>query len=454
MRESDTDTDLESAAKEQWNEKIDQQSTQRSTTHLDGLRGLAALIVYLSHTVGWWYGSEGLIEHGFGYHGEHMIATFPFMRSFFSGGAAAVTVFFVMSGYVLSLSSLLKIKDGKVKETRRYALAAAIRRPFRLFMPVAAISFVFALCMHLPFGLAPHLPWPEPQPTLLSELWKWLREFGWTINIFAKHGTFDHWYPYDPPAWTMAAELKGSIVVFGILALSSSASLRQRFAIFGTVGVTLLFLYQWELACFMFGIVLAMFSVYEIKLSHQDLSWGKPVVDHIAFFVGWYLLGQPHGQREPEISYSTPGWYILTMLIPANYYNNEFWRFWNAIGATMLIYGVMNIHWVQCLLQRPTLRFLGKVSFSLYLIHIPFTWTIGDRICRLLGVIRQDFETPYDKMLEVPDIGPMGFSTGFVCWQAIVLPINLILALFATKWIDNPSVKLSKRITTKLGLIK
>ena len=55
-----------------------------STAYLDGLRGLAAFLVYIGHYVPWWYGPNGPIEHGFGYHGEMMFGTFPFIRTLFS----------------------------------------------------------------------------------------------------------------------------------------------------------------------------------------------------------------------------------------------------------------------------------------------------------------------------------------------------------------------------------
>lgn len=107
-----------------------------------------------------------------------------------------------------------------VVETRWYLLSASVRRPFRLFLTVGAVSLVFALCMQGPFQVVRPLQWPEAEANLGRELWRWAREMGWTVNIFAKHGQFEHWFPYDPPAWTTAAELKGSLVVYGLLAVT------------------------------------------------------------------------------------------------------------------------------------------------------------------------------------------------------------------------------------------
>ena len=429
----------------------------RSTAYLDGLRGLAALLVYFSHNVPWWYGFEGGLEHGFGYHGEHMLATFPFVRSLFSGGAAAVAIFFVMSGYVLSIAPLRMLREGRTRDLRRHLVAALIKRPFRLFIPVTAISLVFALVMQLPFGLAPHLEWPKPEPTLFSELLRWTRELGWTVNPLVEHGQFTHWFCYDPPAWTMAAELRGSILVFNLLAVLSCIDVKWWIYACGFTGLFMLAVYQWELACFSFGIVLAIndFEKLGQKILASRLSIRcQHIFYHFVFFSGWYILGQPHGVREPERSYGTPGWYFMTKILPRIYYNHEYWRFWNTIGATMLIYSIMNIKWIQSFLLWPSLRYLGKISFSLYLIHIPIAWTVGDRICRLLGVIRQDFTTAYDGLLAFPDLGPPGFSTGLLLWQAFVLPLNLLLASWAAKRIDKPSVAVGKWIVARIGLAR
>jgi len=457
------DVDLESAkvgpaeCEELGSKNAAEYEQVRPTAYLDGLRGLAALLVYFSHNVPWWYGFEGGIEHGFGYHGERMLATFPFVRSLFSGGAAAVAILFVMSGYVLSIAPLRMLCEGRTNEARWHLLAALVKRPFRLFVPVAAISLVFALVMQLPFDMAPHLEWPKPEPTLFTELARWTKELGLTINPLVKHGQFTHWFCYDPPAWTMAAELRGSILVFSVLATFSFTRVKWWIYACGFTGLLMLVVYQWELACFLFGLVLAINDVEKFdqailasRLSRQS----QHIFYHFVFFGGWYILGQPHGVREPELSYGTPGWYFMTKMLPSYYYNNEFWRFWNTIGAIMLIYGTMNIRWIQSFLLWPSLRCLGRVSFSLYLIHIPIAWTIGDRVCRLLGVIRQDFTTEYDGLLAIPDVGPRGFSTGLLVWQAVVLPLNLLLASWATKKIDKPSVAVGRWIVARLGLAR
>ena len=144
----------------------------------------------------------------------------------------------------------------------------------------------------------------------------------------------------------------------------------------------------------------------------------------------------------------------MTKAIPRNYYDYENWRFWNSIGAAMLVYSISNLGLIRSYLGWRFMQFLGKISFPLYLVHMPFIWTAGDRICRLLGVARQDFTTWYDSKLQIPDVGPPGISTGFLVSQVIIFPLNILLALCAWKLLDKPGIAIGRWIVTRIGLGK
>lgn len=447
MEDVGPDVDIERA-----DEKSSAQLQVRPTAYLDGLRGLAALLVYLSHNVSWWYGPDTAFERGFGYHGEYMFVTFPFIRTIFTGGSAAVALFFVLSGYVLSISPLQMLQLGDVKETRLHLLRATLRRPFRLFLPVAAFSLIFITIMHLPFGFAPHLEWPKPEATIYAELRKWIWETGRVMNIWDVHSISTAWYPYNPPAWTMAAELRGSICVFGLLAASTVTSMSSlhRLWLFSLTGVCLLFLCSWEVAAFMFGVAIAMLNTDQRPLLSVTLTKFTSPINLTIFICGWYLIAQPAGGNNSELSSATPGWYYLTILTPTSYIEHEFWRFWTVIGAVMIIYTTTNITTLQVLLCRHFFRYLGRISFSLYLVHIPIAWTIGDRLARAFGKRRFDFSTPFDDILPLPDYGPVGLSTGFLIWQALMLPTNLYVASIATRRVEDPTKRFGKWLVSGL----
>ena len=438
-----------------------QQSARRPQTtnkpHLHGLRGLAALVVYIGHHVAWWYGPGGPLEHGFGYHGEKMFGTFPFIRTAFTGGSASVHIFFILSGYVLSVSPVRMLHEKQeLRSIYRDLLSAFLRRPFRLYIPLAGVSITLALVMHLPYSLAPHLDWPEPEPTIWSELAKWSREFIMMMNPFKKHGVDQPWFPYDPPAWTMPAEYKGSIAVFTLLGVFGLTPPLYHIYLFGLTGLVMLMIHDWVVACFMFGVVLAIADLESDGVNQKPLFNRLPqtirtIMNSMVFFLAWWIIGQPT-DPDPEFSYATPGWYYLTKIIPRNYYNYENWRFWNSIGATMMVYSICNLAWLKSFFSWRCMQFLGKISFLLYLVHTPILWTAGDTVCRLLGLVRQDFATWYDGKLTIPDVGPQGISTGFLASQLIIFPLNVLIALCAWRVLDQPGVNIGHWIVARLGL--
>lgn len=431
------------------------QTPAQPLAFLDGLRGLAAFIVYMHHHTSWLLQANNDLQHGFGWHGSaHYLATLPFVRVFWTGGSPAVSIFFVLSGYVLSRSPLRSATMREAQPPYRYLVSATVRRPFRLFGPPAAISLAFALAMHTP--LAPLLAWPPVHANVFVELWNCCVELAKALNPFATHGPYSAWFPYDPPVWTMAYEFKGSLLVFGVLAATSRLKPRLVVVSCALTGVALLLLGQWAMACFMGGMVLAANDVYgfDESMFKRLTERNRAIVYWIMFMAGWYLCSQPDGVRDPEHSYGTFGWYWLTMMTPGVYYHGEYQRFWNSIAAMLVVYAVLRLRWLQTRLT--ALKYLGKVSFSFYLVHIPLLWTVGDRIYRVFGVVRPvaegaNGESVFDNLMPVPDFGPRGLSSRFVVVQLFILPLTMAVAHYATIYVDEPSVRFSRWVAARFG---
>lgn len=188
--------------------------TLHSTAYLDGLRGFAALLVYLHHHELWVHDYHGLeqnkiFENAFGYDGEYSFAAFPGVRTFFSGGHYAVAVFFVLSGYVLSIKPLRLIEGENLPELTIHLSSAFFRRWFRLFLPLAIVLFVHAMSSHV-FGV--WIPGGEMQSTLLNEIWNFYAEFKNFSFIYNCGGK--PWMSYNVHVWSIPVEMKGSMVIF------------------------------------------------------------------------------------------------------------------------------------------------------------------------------------------------------------------------------------------------
>ena len=103
---------------------------------LDGLRGIAASAVYLTHVHDLFYGSRGLKPPPF----LDWIRQSVFV--IFLNGRFWVTVFFILSGFVLPISFL--------KSKKRTSLVGAVMRRYpRLGLPTYVVNTLVYLCVKL-----------------------------------------------------------------------------------------------------------------------------------------------------------------------------------------------------------------------------------------------------------------------------------------------------------------
>lgn len=126
----------------------------RSTAYLDGLRGVAAWSVFNAHL------PAVLVKHGGGHPGHPgglhtQFWKFPIIRLVYKGDFA-VAIFFVISGYVLSLgpiAAMNKTPRGDTGGTMARMSSAVCRRPMRLYLPsMASMALVFILIRLNYFG--------------------------------------------------------------------------------------------------------------------------------------------------------------------------------------------------------------------------------------------------------------------------------------------------------------
>lgn len=418
-------------------------SPLRSTAYLDGLRGVAAFIVYVAHSEAWNHDVE-VIQLGFGYQGNYSLITLPFLRVFFTGGHAAVAVFFVISGYVLSRRPL-KLIHQQSEEVYPVLSSSVFRRAIRLYFPFVTTTIVVFTLWHV---LRIETEWPKPQASYLQEVFHWATEFSQFAYPFRQPS--DTWFSYDFPLWTIPIEFQGSMLVFVTLLMTARISIRSRMTLNTLTAFYFLYVGGWQMFCFLMGVVLCELEILN-EAGHfrlPDNSFCRLLKRHDAacliatFSVGLYLASQP-SMKDLQIASGTPGWTRLITMIPKVYIAAQWWRFWLAISAPLLVFSVGKIPWLRRLLEGPVPQYLGKVSFALYLVHIPVATTIGDRIFRITGFIRP--LTPpsaWDSWISLPQIGPSGLESDFVLPQIFLLPITLYIAEIATKTIDEPSISL------------
>lgn len=428
-----------------WSRTRRRPKNQHETAYLDGLRGFAALIVYWHHHVLWAHKEDiEIFENGFGYNQQYYFAALPGVRLFFSGGHLAVSIFFVLSGYVLSIKPLRLIEKNDTSGLAEHLGSAIFRRWLRLFLPVAATTFIYATSWHL-FGL--WVDGAEPHDSWLHEMWFFYCELKNFSFPFKDGGV--PWLSYNVYLWSIPIEFKGSMVVFTSLLAMSRCSLNARlWCQISLIGYFMYIADGWYCAMFIAGMLLGHLDLLaEVDRDNLPslltrLAPYKNIICYHFLLVGIYLGGVPSANQDVDQLANTRGWHILSYLKPQAVFDYKwFYLFW---AAVLLITSVSNIGWLKSFFETYACQYLGRVSYALYLVHGPVLWIIGDRLYTAVGFhgkSQREHIPQWVNKFELPQMGPFGLEVAYLLPQAILLPLTLCMADFVTRVIDKPSVQ-------------
>lgn len=415
----------------------------RRTAYLDGLRGFAALMVYLGHHQLWAHDDEAgqVFENAYGFENKHYFAALPGIRTFFSGGHFAVSVFFVLSGYVLSTKPLSLINSGEYLKLGDNISSALFRRWLRLFIPVIATTFLYMTSWHL-FGI--HAV-PDPKGSYRDELWNWYCEMKNFSFIFRTGG--EPWFEYNFHTWSIPVEFQGSIVVYTSLLALGRCTRNAR--LLCETGLFVYFMYIVDgsfCAMFVAGMLLCDLDILAENDNLPDFfSRFKPHRDPIfyaLFLVSLYLGGAPSRSNDIMQLRESPGWYYLSFFTPQAVFNyKSFYLFW---AAAFLVASISRISFLKAFFETRANQYLGRISFCFYLIHGPVLWILGDRLYAATGWVndtRLQNIPAWVNRFPITKAGPLGLEVSFLLPQLILLPVTLWLAEVGTKLLDEPSVK-------------
>lgn len=438
-----------------WPEQSSRSKRLHPTAYLDGLRGFAAFLVYWHHHNLWVHASTGqnpIFENGFGYAGNHYMVSFPFLRTLFSGGHYAVSTFFVISGYVLSIKPLAMIQTGNMVGLGDHLASALFRRWIRLFLPLVAVMVLYAMSWHM---LGVWVSNAESQGSWRAELWALYTEFKNFSFVFKEGG--EPWLSYNRHLWSIPAEFRGSIVVYTSILAFSRCSLVAH--LWCQVGLTFYFMYiadGWYCAMFTAG---ALLRHLDLLAESDELPRFLARLEPIKTFIYYHLLvfsillgGVPSENNDVDQLAKNRGWYLLSFLKPQAVFDYKwFYLFW---AAVFLVSSTPRIHWLKSFFETRFCQHLGRVSYALYLIHGPVLSTVGDRLYVAMGwhLDHHSQHIPHwvDR-LPVPRKGPLGLELSFLVPHIIILPLTLLLAELITRMIDTPSVKFASWMYGKVS---
>jgi peptidoglycan/LPS O-acetylase OafA/YrhL len=393
--------------------------------------------------------SSQILEHVWGYNDNYYFATFPFIRMFFTGGHLAVSIFFVISGYVLAAKPLALIQSGDTAKMAENVGSALFRRWIRLFLPVAGVTFLWMSSWHL-LNFAPSIPM-APQPTYFGEVWKWWLDFKAYSFVFSPF----QFNAYSFHAWSIPMEFRGSIVVYttllAIAGLDTSARLRVQCALM------FYFMYLvdgWFCAMFICGMFLCDIETLHVKKElpsfYAHILTQPKKFYYFLLIAGIYLGGAPASSAEVAVLRKSPGWYYLSFLTPEACQNpGWFFRFW---GATFIMIVIPRLSWLHSFFETRFCQYLGRISYALYLVHGPILWSFGDRVYAAVGLIRWGHETIIPKWMNyfpLPEWGIYGIEVNWLMAQMLLFPLTIYIAEIFTRLVDEPSVKLAQWLFKK-----
>lgn len=364
---------------------------------LEGIRGLASLIVVFSHlALTYWpalhSGQQADVMSGF----ELKVFNSPF--TFFYSGTFAVCIFFVMSGFVLSFKFSRTKDDSCIRELM-------LKRYPRLMIPVLISVLISYLLMK--FGLmfgpaAPISPWLKGayafQPSILDAL----NEGLWMSFLTGS----SH---YNWVLWTMKIEFLGSIGVFSLCLLLKGVRWRP---LFYSLLICALIA--------MFGIDGGYYSLFVIGKWFSDLPAGKisSIAAAAIFLLGVYFGGYHVGSMFHS--------HLDGLKLAFGGNQLDTYHLANCISAILIFYAVTR----SKLLSKFTARFnfLGSISFSLYLIHLPLLSSFGVYV----------FTRIY--------LSDVGYSVSAILSSSIYLVVLVFLSLIYRNSVDSKAVSFSAKM--------
>lgn len=366
---------------------------------LDSIRGIAALTVLLQHFL---YVFPKFEPDTFNESGMPILNALKYSPlRFFFAGHEAVIIFFILSGFVLSLPFL--------NNHQQNYKTFVVRRIFRIYVPYIAAIFIAFLFSSL---------FNTQNIDSLSGFFNriWSSNFSWSliINHLAMIGDYDT-RAYNPVIWSLTHEMRISLIFpilmilirkFGyktnlLIALFTSLVAYALVILISPANQTNILMTLYYTSMFIVGALLAK---YKDQLSNLFGKVNKAVFGCLLAFA---------------LLFYTYAWSLPNVEIIHKFIIND-WM--TVIGACLFIVLSQSSQGFSKFLLLKPFTFLGKISYSLYLYHIVVLFTL---IFTLHGVIA------------MPAI------------LVISMAISFVVSAGAYKWIEMPAIKAGKKMTQR-----
>lgn len=321
---------------------------------LDALRGLAAFLVVIMHFHDLLFGKDRRL------HFSHTKLLLLYLASPFRSGESAVTLFFVLSGFVLALPILA----GKTVPYGMYALRRIVRIHLP-YLPALGLAVAGDAMYHgqIPQGMWTIVPWRAPP----------------TATLVLQHvlllGSFDN-LAFNFVFWTLVIEMRVSLIYPFLVKL-----LLQR---------------RSETALVLNLLVLCALTILALRFPDADLL--KTARFGCFFLVGLQIARQREQAGDWFRRLPTYGRTLLLIVSALGFGYNIALRAPTPISDLIclassvgIIVISLNNTKLRTLLRRRGFQWLGQISYSLYLTHLPalfllYLW-VGKRGSNLIFLL-------------------------------------------------------------------
>ncbi|OOF94955.1 hypothetical protein ASPCADRAFT_51018 [Aspergillus carbonarius ITEM 5010] len=417
---------------------------------LDGLRGIAAAIVAWFHfTVGeigppyrsyWTTPAED---------NRHWFQLPPFRLLF--AGQAMVLLFFVISGYAVSIS-IIRLREETPTQFYRKLTSSVLRRGFRLYIPVLLLCFLSHAALYTGLiywtpgnpkeGCPGAEPWSAPGPHVSCLTMTFLTTLDLTGPFYVTG--------YNFHLWTISYEFRCSLGIYLVILGLASVTAKVRLVTIACLDAVFMWFGSPIFSAFLAGLLFAELDITQ----QEDLSPPAAVSKRyrtglaaicislfpgLLFGTGIFLLCLP---QDP--SFPPDFWFQSQLALPFYDVDPEIRiRGWHAIGAILVVGTLRHLPSVRSPLESKLAQFLGVISFSIYLLHPIFIMVMRNRI--LEAVCQHLWGMDFGQTRQDESAGHVLFLA-WVIAGVIMGPLLIWTSRYMTKLVDRRSVIWSYQI--------
>jgi peptidoglycan/LPS O-acetylase OafA/YrhL len=375
--------------------------------YLEALRGLACTIVVISHYAAAFYPSS-IFGSKYQSHEqwEKLFTTTPLGLVF--AGHFAVCLFFILSGYVLSLPYF-----GQLSRGTNHLLAAFLKRPLRLGGLVLISILIsiglshFKYYFNIPVSKESYsIPW-------FQEHWSHGALSAKQILLDLITRIFTVGSKYNSPLWTLQIELDGSLLTFVFLLLFRKSHLRFLAYIYAMI-----YFHGSLYHGFVLGLILADFTQNQPNLLKKN---SRGIIPWISLIIGLLLSSYPNYVDQAGLSKTFYAAFPLLRGLGGGY---------SMLGAFIVFTSVLLNPQLQQMLSGKGLEFLGRISYAMYATHF-----------LLLG--------SFSSWLFLNLHSQLNYNESFAI--VVVLSIGILIAISysLTRYIDEPITRFANNLAKK-----